>query len=184
MPKEIGNPKNEEVSKIKENLFGFNEGKVSIRTKGNSRAASVVVSNDNVRIVNSNTSSGICVDNDGVGIQGVVYFTGSGTSIGKGVFSENPNSAKLFTYQETVILESIPKEIISPALGKTGINSGFGMDGMIPIMTDISAGPLPHFHSISMKHVHRTEPAYLYKVPTSVRFIAGAISSLKSFFLS
>lgn len=177
----IGNPENKGVSKTEKILYGHRPGKVVISNRDTEKASAVIVSDDGVRIVDSSLASSISLDG-GVNVQGVMLNTSKGENLKKGEFSENPRSTKIFTYTETVQFESIPKELMSSVAGKIGDNLGTGMDGMIPIMTDISAGPLPHFHTISMKHVHRLEPAYLYRVPSVVQFFKGSMSSLTQFF--
>lgn len=178
-----GSPQNQGVSDIRDTVFKYGDGKIVISPSNASRSSSVILDDGGVRIVNSNATSGVMVANDGITLQGVTYFSGKGTTIQKGEFSENPNSQKIFTYKETVIMESIPKEIASQYTAKTtGLNASATMDGITPIITDISAGPAPHFHTISMNHVHRLEPSYLYRVPPTVQFISGAMTSLKAFF--
>jgi hypothetical protein len=177
----IGNPENKGVDKIESTLYNHAPGKVIISNSEAEKSASVIIDGDTVKITDASLGSSIVVDG-AVSIQGNMYFTGKGDSIKKGEFTENPRSSKIFTYTETVQFESIPKELMSTVTGKLGANLGTGMDGIVPIITDISAGPLPHFHTISMKHVHRLEPAYLYRVPSVVQFFQGAMSSLTQFF--
>lgn len=178
-----GSTLNKGIEETKDAIFSYGDGRIVISPSNSIRSFSVVIDDDSVKMVNSNASSGVMVGKDGVTLQGVTYFSGKGTSIQKGEFSENPNSHKIFTYKETVLIESIPKEVASQYTAKiTGLNASSAMDGLMPMVTDISAGPTPHFHTISMNHVHRLEPSYLYRVPPTVQFITGAITSLKGFF--
>ena len=180
---DVGSQSNQGIEDIKKSLFSDKVGKVVITNKNSDRASAIIVSDDGVRITDPGTTGGVNINKDGIVIQGATTLTSKATNVRKGEYSENPKSNKIFTYQETILFESIPKEMLNNVVGATtGMNTGTGMDGMVPIFTDISAGPLPHFHTISMKHVHRIEPAYLYRVPPSVGFIKGALNSLQQFF--
>ena len=153
-------------------------------------ARSVIISDDGVFIVGGNAVNGISVNDSGNYLQGTTYISGKGKTIRKGEFSDNSRSPRLHTYRETVMMETIPAEVMSQAAGQAGINSqigsdalntSVGMDGMMNIMTDLGGVP-PHIHSISMKHTHRIEPAYLYRMPSIIGFLSNCISSLSGFF--
>ena len=177
----LGSADNKGIDQIESILFKSDVGTTTMSNSSASYSHSVVIEDDGIKITNSDATAGMIIS-DAISFLGSCYFVSKGTDIKKGEYSENPNSARLFTYQETVLMESIPKELASEAVGKLGINLSTGMDGIMPIMTDISAGPLPHFHTISMKHVHRIDPAYLYRIPTGISFIAGIAKDLQSFF--
>ena len=177
------------LSTLENRIFGIGDGKLVISPDNMEKSASIIVSNDEIIINSSNISSGIAIDDSGVLIQGNTVFTGYGTSIKKGEYSENPNSAKMFTYPDTLYFESVAKETIYVAAGKTaGLNlSKYGGDGLAPLFTDvatpITGGP-GHIHTISFKHVHRIEPTYLYRIPAYVKifknFMSGFIGFLSS----
>jgi len=177
-----GSVNNKGINQIRDVLYRDKPGKLVISPNNADRAPSIIISDKGVTIVNSNAASGMTVDSQGTNLQGTVFLTSKAENLKKGEYSENPNSARIFTYQETVLLESIPKDVLSKATGQIGINLSTGMDGIFPIMTDIAAGPLPHLHTVSMKHVHRIDPAYLYRIPSAVEMIKGAMQQLTQFF--
>jgi len=178
----IGSPENKGVDKVKASLYADRPGKIVISNRSNDKSSAIIVSDDSVKITDGGTTTGISVLKGGVVIQGSHTFTSSGVNIRKGEYSENPRSNRIFTYRETVLPESVPTELASEVAGYTdGANISSGMDGVFPIMTDFAPGPVPHFHTISMKHVHRVDPAYLYRIPPAVNFIAGAIKVLSQF---
>jgi hypothetical protein len=182
-PMITGSPMNPGVSRIEESLFSDRPGQVVFSNRQTDIASAVTVSDEKVAITDLGGTGGVIVKEGGVVIQGTATLTSSGVGVRKGPYSENPKSSRIFTYRETVLMESIPKQLMSTISGKTlGTNLDTGMDGVMPIITDISAGPLPHSHTISMKHVHRVDPAYLYRIPPAVAMIKGALSSLKQFF--
>lgn len=180
----FGSDNNNTVNLIDEYLFKHSPGKIAISNKNSDKASAVIITDDGVVITNSNTTGGLGVRNNSIDILGTLYITSKGENIKKGEYSENSKNSKIFTYTETVLMESIPKEVLSAATGATtGLNtSQFTMDGVVPIVTDISAGPTPHLHTITMKHVHRIEPPYLYRVPSSINIIKGALGQLQEFF--
>jgi hypothetical protein len=49
------------------------------------------------------------------------------------------------------------------------------------LYTDVAAGPLPHMHTISAKHVHAIEPAYLYRMSPLLSGLKETIKSFKAF---
>lgn len=177
-----GSVNNKGINQIKESLYKDRVGRLVISNRNTERSSSIIVSDDGVIITNANIISGLSVKNNGVNLQGTLFLTSKAENVKKGEYSENPNSARIFTYQETVLLESIPKDLLSDVTGQAGINLSTGMDGAFSMVTDFAAGPLPHFHFISMKHVHRIDPAYLYRIPSAVSSIKGAITQLLSFF--
>lgn len=187
-----GNPDNAGIESMRNTLFSHEPGKIAISNRNSERASSIVITDDGVFISNLISSGGVTVSNDGFSTQGVVANTGKGENIIKGEYSENPKSAKIFTYQETTLIESIPKEVAAEIAGKklgvqtsvsiAGTNQSVGMDGAFPIVTDIAPGPAPHVHTITMKHVHRIEPAYLYRVPSILSILTGTLDQLNSFF--
>jgi hypothetical protein len=180
---EVGSKNNAGVNDMEDSLYSDRSGKVVLSHKHSSRAPAVIVTDNGVYITGPGNAGGIKVDQGGTTIQGVLTMSSSGVNIRKGSYSENPKSNRIFTYKETVLLESMPKDVASQVTGmSTGINTGAAMDGVVPIYTDISAGPLPHFHSISMKHVHRVDPAYLYRIPPIVQAIKEIIPNLTQFF--
>jgi hypothetical protein len=175
-----GSSDNQGIKEIEKVLFRDGFGKIVISPFESDKVPGIIITENGAVITGSNLVGSLAVKDDAVNIQGTTMFTSKGENIKKGEYSENPKNTRKFTYKETVLLESIPQELASQAAGKMGIN--MGMDGIMPIMTDISAGPLPHMHTISMKHVHRIEPPYLYRIPPSVNFIKGALNQLKQFF--
>ena len=187
-----GSTENTGIDELRAAMFSHGPGKIAISNRNSERASTVFISDDGVFITNLVSSGGLRVDNDGVSTQGVVTNTSKGKNIIKGEFSENPKSSKMFTYQETTLIESMPKEVAAEVAGKglgvqtsvsiDGTSQSVGMDGGFPIVTDIAPGPIPHVHTISMKHVHRIEPAYLYRVPSSLSMLTGAYDKLKDFF--
>lgn len=185
-----GDNKNKTTKDLKAKLYGHGEGKIVISPKNSELKTSVIVSDKDVTITNHDGTVGLLCEDGSVTIQGVTYFSGKGKNIRKGEYSENDRTKKIFTFQETVLLESIPKELAVQAAGQLGINisepmpgtnTSVGMDGMMNIMTDIAAGPIPHIHSISMKHVHRLEPGHLYRLPSSIGFIKSCLPQLTRF---
>ncbi len=118
-------------------------------------------------------------------IQGNAAFTGYGTSIKKSNYSENPNSAKLFTYTETIEAEANIKETLAKVVGKLGINTGdLTKGGIMPLLTGMPIGIgtiLPHTHRMLFKHVHRTEPVYLYRVPNIFKVFTKSMGSFNDF---
>jgi hypothetical protein len=176
MPINNASTMNPGVSRIYDSLFSSGPGKIAISNRSSDRASSVIVTDNGVKMTNSNATSGVWVGNDGVMIQGDVCFTASGESIRKGQYTENPRSNRLFSYTETVLYESIPKDILSSV-----VNIG-STDGVLPMVTDVAPGPTPHFHTISTKHVHRVDPAYLYRIPSIVGVISGSKNFLIDFF--
>lgn len=191
-PSVAGSQDNTGIDKIRDESFSHGPGKISISNRSAERASSIVITDEGVFISNLVSTGGIKVGNDGVSTQGVVKNTGKAENIIKGEYSENSKSTKIFTYQETTLVESMPKEVAAEVAGKSlgiqtnidiaGTNQSVGMDGAFPIVTDLAPGPLPHVHTISMKHVHRIEPAYLYRIPAPISMITGAFSKLKDFF--
>jgi hypothetical protein len=160
------------------------EGTVILSNRDSTRSSSVIVNDSGVAVVSSNTINGVVVSNDGVTLQGSIFFSGQGTTIKKANYTENPDSEKVFTYPETLYFESAAKEAAYIATGESiGANvSDYGGDGFMPIITDIGGGGgIPHVHTITMKHVHRLEPAYLYRLPGFVRLLTGFMGGFTDF---
>lgn len=160
-------------------------GSISLSVDSTRRSPSVVVTNDGVLIVSNNPGAGLFVDNGGVLAQGGVSFTSKGVNLKKGEFSENNNSAKPYTYTETVWLEAAVLEKTLGTLQSAGIDTStinsLIKEGKMPIVTDVNGFP-PHVHTIqTFKHVHRIEPSYLYNVPGIFKMFSGFISGFKAF---
>jgi len=181
-----GSSDNAGVENIRYEIFAHEPGKVSISNRSSEKASSIVITDEGVFISNRASSGGIKISNDGVSTQGVFKSTSKGENIIKGEYSENSKSTKIFTYQETILPESVPAELASAVAGKAGVNllagNDFGMNGVVPIFTDLAPGPIPHFHSISMKHVHRIEPQYLYRVPPIISSLSAVKDNIIAFF--
>lgn len=187
-----GSDNNKTLSDIDKKTKRHHSGKVVISNSNADLKNAIVITDDGVKIVSSNTGSGgVSCSNNGVDLQGAVQMTSKHGNVRKGEFSENSRTKKIFTYRETTLLESLPAEAAAMAAGQAGVNlsmpvpvtdSSIGMDGIMNLVTDVAAGPKPHVHTISMKHVHRIEPGYLYRIPGSIGFIKSTISALTSFF--
>jgi len=149
-------------------------------------APALIISGEDIIIAGPEGKTGAFFDKSGVTLQGDLFFTSYGTHIKKAHFSENPNSAKIFTYTETIEAEALIKEKLTGIANKVGIDtdemldkagigslSGMTKGGMIPLMTDISYGPIPHIHTMLFKHVHRVEPAYLYSTPKYIKLFSN-----------
>jgi len=146
------------------------------------RSPCVILGDSGVSIMSSEPTVGINVGNTGVSIQGKVSFSSSGKNITKGIYTENDSSAKPFTYSETVQVEGMLKEAIYSNLGKQGVDISKAIqDGIVPLMTNVSFGPLPHIHTMLFKHVHKVEPAYLYKVSSTITNFKTVLSYLRKF---
>lgn len=185
-----GNNQNESIKGLKDSLFGHREGKVVVSPKNSEVKTAVIVTEKDVTITNKDGTVGLFCEDGSVTLQGVNYLSSKSKNVRKGEYAENDRTRKIFTFQETVLLESIPKEVAAEAAGLIGVNiaggiagtdTSIGMDGMMPLLTDISAGPKPHIHTISMKHVHRLEPGYVYRIPSYIGFIKSAVEQLKGF---
>lgn len=169
---------------LEDKMYREKEGMTVISNRDSEESTSIIISDDGITLASHNISSGISVSNVGVLLQGDILFTGKGTSIKKNNYSENPNSAKMFTYPETLYFESAAKEVIYKSTGESiGANlSNSDVDGFMPIITDPSTGGTGHAHTITMKHVHRVEPTYLYRVPAAFKVFTGSINSISDFF--
>lgn len=185
-----GDNLNKTINDVKSALFEHSNGKVVISNGNADIKSAVIITDEGVNITNPNATGGLFCSDQCVTVTGTTYFTAKGKSIRKGEYSENEYSRKIFTYRETVLYESMPSEVASQAAGQAGVNMSMqvpatnttiGMDGLMNIITDVASGPLPHVHSISMKHVHRLEPPYLYRIPSAIRFIKNCASQLTSF---
>jgi hypothetical protein len=184
-----GDNQNSFISTLKSYRFLHTDGKIVISPKNSDIKSAVIISDEGVNLTNPNGTCGLFCGDGAVTIQGTLYNTSKGTSIRKGEYSENERTKKIFTYRETVLFESIPTDVASQAAGQagvnismpTGTNSSIGLDGIMNIITDVSAGPIPHVHSISMKHVHRVEPGHLYRIPSMVGVIKSCLAKLTGF---
>jgi len=161
------------------------DNKIVLSNSDADRSASVIISDGSIINISPTSISGICIEDSGVTIQGDLFITGHGTTIKKGNYSENPDSAKMFTYPETIQFESAAKEAVYKAAGEAiGANlSDINVDGFMPIITDLG-GSIPilyHTHSISMKHTHRIEPSYLYRMPKYIKMFADFIGYFSDF---
>jgi len=157
-------------------------GTMVISVDPTKRSPSVILKENGVTIVSTDPAIGIHVDDTGVTLQGNIMFSSSGKNISKGIYTENDNSAKPYTYTETVEMEATAKEQIYTQMGKQGIDIGMlTQQGMTPLMTNIAAGPLPHLHTMMFKHVHKVEPAYLYKLSPLLTGLKGTVNSFQSF---
>jgi hypothetical protein len=157
-------------------------GTMVISVDSTRRSPSLILKNTGVTIVSNDPAIGINVDDSGISFQGKIAFSSSGKNISKGIYTENDKSAKPYTYKETVVVEAAIKGAAYEQLGKQGIDiSSFTKDGIIPIITDVSAGPLPHMHTIkAFQHVHKVEPAYLYRISPVLSCLKETIKSFKS----
>jgi len=185
-----GNNQNKSIKNLQEGLFGHREGKIVISPKNSELKCSLIVSENDVAITNKDGSVGLLCADGSVTLQGVNYLSSKSKNVRKGEYAENDRTRKIFTFKETVLFESIPKEVLATAAGQVGVNiaepmpgtnTSIGMDGIMNIITDVSAGPIPHVHTISMKHVHRIEPGYVYRIPSYIGFIKSAVEQLKGF---
>ena len=159
-------------------------GSMAISIDSTKRSPSVVIRNNGVTIMSNNPSFGISVDDGGVSIQGQLAFSSSGKTITKGMYSENDKSAKPFTYQETLLVPAIALEAAYTQLAKqigSDMASAMLKTGVGMLYTDIAAGPLPHMHTISAKHVHAIEPAYLYRMSPMLSGLKDTIKNFKTF---
>ncbi len=174
------------LSALEDNMYREKEGTTVISNRDSEESTSITISDDGITLASHNISSGISMSNTGILLQGDILFTGKGTSIKKSNYSENPNSAKIFTYTETIELESNAKEKLAEAAGQLGINTDdLTKSGIVPLMTNIGGSTgiaVPHVHTMMFKHVHRTEPAYLYRVPAVLKSFSGAMGSIFDFF--
>ena len=174
------------MSELESSMFQEREGTIAITNRDSEKASSFILSDEGVVLTSSNISNGISISNTGIVLQGDILFTGKGTSIKKGNYSENPNSAKLFTYTETIELEANAKEKLVEAAGKLGVNTGdLTKGGIVPLMTNVGGSTgiaVPHVHTMMFKHVHRTEPAYLYRIPGMFKIFTKSMGSFNDFF--
>ncbi len=171
-----------DLGTLEEKMYNVKEGMKVLSVEDADKSTAIILSKEEIILTNKKTTSGINVSDSGITIQGETFFTSHGKSIRKGNYSENPDSVKLFTYPETVYVESLAKEAIYKAAGIVGIDVHKIIgDGFMPIITDVGAGPLPHIHSITTKHVHRIEPTYLYKIPGCIKAFKGFMSLFTSF---
>jgi hypothetical protein len=146
------------------------------------RSPSVIVKNNGVTIVSNDPAIGVHVDDSGVSIQGSVRFSSSGRNITKGSFCENDKSTKPYTYTETIQAEAAGKEAVYNALGKLGVDvSMLTNQGMAPLTTNVAYGPLPHIHTMMFKHVHKVEPAYLYRLSPLVSGLKNTLQQFQTF---
>jgi len=179
-----GNPEN--LKDQEEIMFPIEEGRASISISNADVSSGIIFDDLGQALIDNFGAVGILIRNGTVFIQGVLRNTSKGENLIKGEYSENPRSAKKFTYTEFVPLASAEAETAYRGLaGETGgelASKALDYAGA-PIITDVSPGPLPHVHAITQfKHVHRIEPAYLFRVPSSVGIITGVMKKLQQFF--
>ena len=174
------------ITTLENNMFLEKEGTIVLSSRDSENGTSIIVSDEHITLTNNGMYGGISVSDQGIVIQGDVFFTAEGTSIKKGNYSENPNSAKIFTYTETIELEANAKEKLVEVASKLGINTGeLTKGGIMQLMTNVggSAGiAVPHVHTMMFKHVHRVEPAYLYRIPNAIKIFTGAFEPIYDFF--
>ena len=174
------------ITTLENNMFREKEGMIVLSNRDSENGTSLRISDEHIILTNNGMYGGISVCDQGIVIQGDVFFTAEGTTIKKGNYSENPNSAKIFTYTETIELEANAKEKLAEAAGKLGINTGeLTKGGIMQLMTSVggSAGiAVPHVHTMMFKHVHRVEPAYLYRIPNVIKVFTSACGSIYDFF--
>lgn len=161
-------------------LFGVRSGNVVFSNKNAEKANAVIISDNGIVITNSIALGGIQVSDSKNSIQGVVSFSSKGTRIRKGEFTENDKASREYTYRETVMSDTVP-DVLRSTFDSLNV-IGFELDGIAPIITDpsVEGGP-GHFHTISMKHTHRIEPAYLYKVPAQIGILRNCIGRIVDF---
>jgi len=157
-------------------------GTMVLSIDSSKRSPSVILKNSGVTVVSNNPAIGVNVDDSGVSIQGNIVFSSSGKNIVKGVYSENPKSAKPYTYTETINIEASAKEAAYTALAQQGIDTSLVMEsGIFPLMTNVSFGPAPHVHTMMFKHVHKVEPSYLYRMPSILTAFKETSKSFQKF---
>lgn len=161
----------------------INLGSMTLALSTEKNAPGITITDDGVSITSYQRGAGIFVGNSSCLIQGMTVISASGKNVVKGNYTENPNSKSIFTHQETVLRGTIPEGVASAMVGVYGLNdetslddmASLGIDGIVPITTDPpldGVGGPRHVHTITTKHVHRLEPAYLYRMP-------GILKSLK-----
>jgi hypothetical protein len=171
----------EEVSKEKAEQAGA--GSIFISVDSSKRSSALILKESGTTLIGNNPSSGASVDESGVTFQGKIAFTSVGSNITRGQYSENNNSAKPYTYTETVSFEGISAEAAYTAAGLSATEiKSISNSGKIPITTDTASGPLPHVHTINnFKHIHKIEPAYLYRSSPLFSSLGSFVKSFKSF---
>lgn len=126
----------------------------------------------------------VASDTGSVSIQGKTVLKASGQNIVKGDFTENPQSAKLYTYTETIQLEAEATSAVIEGAAQLGVDlSDMAGDGKFPLMTNIGGYP-PHNHTMMFKHVHAVEPAYLWRMPAvdMMNDVKGLLEKFKDLF--
>jgi hypothetical protein len=172
------------MDNLKKDVFKVSEGDVVISNRDSSKSSSIVINDNGINVHSSNALTGMNINNDGIHIQGDINFTGKGKSIKKGDYSENPKGAKIYTHTETVYFESAAKEEMYKSLGESaGINAADNDVSGMTMMTDMGGYPT-HNHTISIKHIHRVEPQYIYKVPWYINMLKEFSGSFSNFLKS
>ena len=168
---------------IKQQAEQVGIGTMVVSVDSTTRSPCIVFKGTGVSIHSNNPGIGIYVDDSGISFQGKISYLSSGTSVAKGNYTENNNSYKPYTYTETIQAQASIQQALYTQLAAQGVDtSTFNKTGVgIPLITDIAAGPLPHVHTISLKHVHAIEPAYLYKMSPLLTSMKGALSGFQSF---
>jgi hypothetical protein len=168
---------------IKDEAEEVGLGSMAISIDSTRRSPSLILKENGVTMVSANPAMGMRADDSGVSVQGNTRFSSSGKSVSKGNYIENDNSGKPYTYTETVHGEGSAMEAVYTQLAKQGIDTSlFISGGIAPIVTDIAPGPMPHSHTITaFKHIHKIEPAYLYKVSPILVALKNTVKSFQSF---
>ena len=167
---------------IKERQEQVGIGTMVLSVDSATKSPCVVLKSDSVSMRSINPGIGIHVDDSGISFQGKMSFTSSGDAIVKGNYTENKNSYKPYTYQETIAMAATAVEQVYNQLASQGVDvSQLTKNGLGYLVTDVSAGPIPHVHTISMHHVHAVEPAYLHKLSPLLNGMQGILDSFKSF---
>lgn len=167
---------------IKDTDDEIGAGTMVLSVDSSKRSPSVILKNSGVTIVGNNPAIGVNVDDSGMSMQGNIVFSSSGKNIVKGIYSENAKSAKPYTYTETVNVEASAKEAAYTVLAQQGVDiSSLTEKGMIPLVTNISFGPVPHLHTMMFQHVHKIEPAYLYRMPSILTAFKETSKSFQRF---
>jgi len=165
---------------IKQTQEQVGVGTIVLSVDSSHKSPSVTIKSTGITITSNNPGIGINVDDSGISFQGTISFMSSGVSMSKGNYTENPNSNAPYTSTETVFVQSAIQTALYEQLASQGIDTSSFKGGLAPIVTDIAGVP-PHVHTISLKHTHAVQPAYLYKMSPLLNGMKGALSSFQSF---
>ena len=166
---------------IKQDQEQVGIGTIVLSVDSTTRSPCLILKGTSASLHSTNPGIGITVDDSGVSIQGKVNFLSSGTGLTKGNYSENPNSSAPYTATETVQAQAAIQGALYTQLAAQGVDTSTFVGGAVPLVTDIASGPGPHVHTISLKHVHAVQPAYLYKMSPLLTGMQGAVSTFQSF---